>query len=118
MENIISEEHLRNLGYTREEWTEKDSPSDEFDTLKHVVFKKHINEDFSINIVWFYEAKEPNAFELKKNYAELEAGGECLPIKLDLYLIEHIYSIFSGDYSKIGRAFSCPKCGHIVNLDY
>jgi hypothetical protein len=90
----INSETLEALGYKRQEWTDKNSPRGGFYDMKHVIYSKKLNGNFSISIVYFYTADIPDNFSLKKHYAELEGvAGSSLPLPLDIDHIERVYKM-------------------------
>lgn len=79
-------------GFTkREEWTEKDLPTDAFDTLKFVEYTRTLSANVYINIDFAYKASEFGKFDLQQVTAELCFNDEAsVSLRPDFELIENL----------------------------
>jgi len=98
MKNQLDERELLLNGFKRRVWYNRNGKHDPFINMKFVEFTKTINDDFRIEVTFFYMAEIEGEFDtLKETTCELNAGGGsyCLPLEQNIESLENIYKLLT-----------------------
>jgi len=91
---MLKQQDLISQNYVRNEWTDKNSSDDTFETLKFIEYRKEINENFFIEIDFPFGADEPDEWKpLQVTCGLFCSSGGSIPLPMDIDKIEQIYGI-------------------------